>query len=72
MKPEPSAPSPIDDNLLDEIAAEADADRRSGTRRLAGLPVRGRAGRRIDLVLARRAEANAIEAAEPEDKAAEP
>ncbi len=43
----------VTDAVVDAIAAEADSDRRSVIRRLAGLPVRGRAGRRIDAVLAR-------------------
>jgi hypothetical protein len=37
--------------LVAKIADEADADARSVTKRLAGLPVAGRAGRRIDAVL---------------------
>ena len=45
-----SAPR-VDDALVDRVAQEADTDRRSVIRRLAGLPVRGRAGRRIDQVL---------------------
>jgi hypothetical protein len=46
--------APIDDELVDSIAEEADVDARSVVRRLAGLPVRGRIGRRIDLVLCKR------------------
>jgi len=44
----------IDDALIDAVAAEADADPRSVVRRIAGLDVKGRAGRRIDTVLMRR------------------
>jgi hypothetical protein len=46
--------APISDGLIDEIAAEACAHRRSVIRRLACLPVRGNAGRRIDAALIRR------------------
>jgi hypothetical protein len=42
----------IDDAFVDRVSREADADRRSVTRRLAGLPVKGRAGRRIDAAIA--------------------
>ena len=42
----------IDDRTVDSIVEEADADRRSVIRRLVGLPVRGRAGARIDRALA--------------------
>jgi hypothetical protein len=56
---EHSAPSTtqIDDAIVQEIAREASADPRSVVRRLAGLPVRGLAGERIDRALARRAAA---------------
>jgi hypothetical protein len=37
-----------------EIAAEAVVDPRSVIKRLAGLPVEGRAGRRVDAALAER------------------
>lgn len=39
--------STIDDATVQTLAAHADADPRSVVRFLAGLPVRGRAGRRI-------------------------
>jgi hypothetical protein len=42
---------PIDDSVVADIAREADVDERTVIRRLAGLPVRGRPGRRIDRVL---------------------
>lgn len=45
---------PITDELVDAVAEEAVVDRRSVLRRLAGLEVRGNAGRRLDRVLARR------------------
>jgi hypothetical protein len=45
---------PIDDSTVEEIANAADADKRSVVRRLARLPVKGRAGRRIDRILAAR------------------
>ena len=48
------SPAPIDDALVAAIAAEADADDRTVVRRLAGLPVRGRPGRRVDAALAKR------------------
>jgi len=44
----------ITDAVVDDIAREADVDRRSVMRRLACLPVRGRSGRRVDAVLERR------------------
>lgn len=43
----------ITDTTVHELAAEADADERSVIRWLAGLPVRGRAGRRIVAAAAR-------------------
>lgn len=46
----------VDDNFVAEVATETDTDHRSVVRRLAGLPVKGRAGRRIDAALARRRE----------------
>jgi hypothetical protein len=45
-------PAPIDDVTVARIADRASADPRSVVRRLAGLPVRGRAGARIDAALA--------------------
>lgn len=51
------APRPtqlVSDEFVDEIATLADTDRRSVIRRLAGLSVKGRAGMRIDRVLASR------------------
>jgi hypothetical protein len=42
----------IDDRLVEIIASKADVDQRSVIRRLAGLPVRGRTGNRIDRVIA--------------------
>ena len=42
----------ITDDDIDRIADRASADRRSVIRRLAGLPVKGRAGARIDAALA--------------------
>jgi predicted transcriptional regulator len=39
------------ENLVDEIAAELGADRRTIIKRLAGLPVRGGIGRAIDNAL---------------------
>ncbi len=47
-------PTPIDDTVVAALAEEADADPRSVVRRLAGLKVRGRAGRRIDAAIAKR------------------
>ncbi len=41
----------IDDAIVAALAREADVDERTVIRRLAGLPVRGRAGRRIDRAL---------------------
>jgi hypothetical protein len=38
---------PITDDLVDRVAVRADADRRTVIRALAGLPVRGRTGRRV-------------------------
>ena len=52
------APS-IDNETVETIARDADADPRSVVRRLAGLPVKGRPGRRIDDALARRRRAQA-------------
>jgi hypothetical protein len=46
--------TPIDDTVVAALAEEADADPRSVVRRLAGLKVRGRAGRRIDAAIAKR------------------
>jgi hypothetical protein len=43
----------ITDAVVDAIAEDADVDQRSVLRRLAGLPVRGRSGRRIDRAVAR-------------------
>jgi hypothetical protein len=42
---------PIDDTVVADLAREADVDERTVIRRLAGLRVRGRAGRRVDRVL---------------------
>jgi len=42
----------ITDEIVDRIAAVADADRRSVIRRLAGLPLRGRVQRRVDAAIA--------------------
>lgn len=42
----------VTDAFVADVARAADADIRSVVRRLAGLPVRGRAGRRIDAVIA--------------------
>jgi len=47
-------PGVINDAVVREIAEEADTDERSVVRRIAGLPVRGRAGKRIDRILASR------------------
>lgn len=44
----------ISDELIDAIAVETGADRRSVVRRFAGLPVRGAAGRAIDSAIASR------------------
>jgi hypothetical protein len=44
----------VTDDVIREVAEEAQADPRSVVRRLAGLRVRGRVGKRIDLVLAAR------------------
>ena len=55
-----NAPSPVpeaaptDDAFVQAVAKDADVDPRSVIRRLAGLPVAGRAGRRIDAAIARR------------------
>ncbi len=49
MKPQAQC---MDDDVVDVIAKRADADRRSVIRRLAGLPVRGRAGARIERAIA--------------------
>ncbi|HEY1695815.1 MAG TPA: hypothetical protein VGG39_26790 [Polyangiaceae bacterium] len=50
--PRPSWPV-VDDELIEQIAREADVDRRSVVRRLAGLPVKGKPGRRVDEILLR-------------------
>jgi len=47
-------PAQVTDAFVADVARAADADIRSVVRRLAGLPVRGRAGRRIDAVIAKR------------------
>jgi hypothetical protein len=52
----------VDDALVATLAQAADVDERSVIRRLAGLPVRGRAGRRIDRAL------QAIEAGEADGR----
>jgi hypothetical protein len=44
----------IDDQVVEDIARAADVDTRSVIRRLAGLPVRGRVGARVDRELALR------------------
>ncbi|MGA7120006.1 MAG: hypothetical protein WBY94_07915 [Polyangiaceae bacterium] len=44
----------LDEKTVREIAVEADVDERTLLKRLVGLPVRGRTGRRIDAVLARK------------------
>ena len=44
----------VTDEVVGEIAKLADVDARSVVRRLAGLPVRGRVGARIDRVIAER------------------
>ena len=44
----------VDDDLVGKLAEEADTDPRSVVRRIAGLPVKGRVGARIDRVLAAR------------------
>ena len=44
----------LDEQTVREIAVEADVDERTLLKRIVGLPVRGRTGRRIDAVLARR------------------
>lgn len=49
--PRPDAAQQISDSTVAVIAAEADAHPRSVVRRLAGLPVRGRSGVRIDRAL---------------------
>lgn len=47
------APRPeVTDDVVDAIAAEVYADRRTVVRRLAGLPVRGRVQERIDRAIA--------------------
>lgn len=43
---------PVDDRIVEIIASKADVDERSVIRRLAGLPVRGRVGNRIDRAIA--------------------
>lgn len=50
----PPLPSSLDDSAVDAIAKEASAHPHSVVRRLAGLPVRGLAGQRIDCELAKR------------------
>ncbi|HEX3346008.1 MAG TPA: hypothetical protein VHS09_15600 [Polyangiaceae bacterium] len=50
----PLAPPAVTDELCRAVADEADVHLQSVARRLAGLPVRGRSGRRIDAALARR------------------
>lgn len=49
--PHNAPPVPITDTLVDELAAKADVDPRTMIRALAGLPVRGRTGLRVALVL---------------------
>jgi len=49
----PASAPPITLALVYAIAYEADVDVRTVERRLAGLPVRGRPGRRIDTALTR-------------------
>ena len=44
----------VNEKLVISVADETSADRRSVTKRLAGLPVRGAAGRAIDRALAAR------------------
>ena len=51
----------IDDVTVNRIADDAGVDPRSVVRRLAGLPVRGRAGQRIDRALAGLTSASASE-----------
>lgn len=46
--------SMVDDAFVDSVAEEADVDKRSVVRRIAGLKVEGKPGRRIDAVLAKR------------------
>ena len=43
---------PVDESVVRQLAVVADVDPRSVVRRLAGLPVRGRVGRRIDTAIA--------------------
>jgi hypothetical protein len=45
-------PAVVNDALVDRLAEVSDTDRRSVIRRLAGLKVKGRAGRRIDAAIA--------------------
>jgi hypothetical protein len=52
--PRAMATDTITDELIADIAKEADSHRQSVLRRLLGLPVKGRSGRRIDRVLAAR------------------
>lgn len=59
---------PIDDAAVEAIAREADVDARTVVRRLAGLPVRGRPGRRIDAAIAVRMSAR--KQSEPPPRAA--
>jgi hypothetical protein len=42
----------IDDRTVGQIAAKADCDNRTVIRKLAGLPVRGRVGVRVDCAIA--------------------
>jgi hypothetical protein len=52
--PSTTTESEISDEAVDAIARDADVDRRTVIRRLAGLPVRGRVGARVDRALAAR------------------
>jgi hypothetical protein len=49
---QPPKPEQVTDAFVAAIAEAADVDTRSVVRRLAGLPVRGRGGRRIDAAIA--------------------
>lgn len=51
-EPDSAAIHRVDDHVVQRLADEADVAARSVVRRLAGLPVRGRCGARIDKVLA--------------------
>ncbi len=53
LMPNPSTIQ-LTDQTISTIAAEADTDPRSVLRRLAGLPVKGRAGARVARVIAAR------------------